>query len=532
MWTSEPALIAALAVFASLALSSIQSAIASRAGSDHPVHAFLRDGIRANGFRLFITVPRLLNKAHCVALPLYLHWILARLPLAAIAWSERLLNPLLNAVHVLLLAIVAGEALAIGSAASGIHAGHAALLFALTPQLYHALSARNFGLSARGAGLVLLTAFFAAAQMASASPHPAAWWLVLAVLGWLVWGFSTFAQQALVLLSLLLLFAGLWRPAAGAALGLALFLAVHPAYAWSYVRHTLRFQSAYARELAPIYVLQRRPSVWRDLVWDIWRKPSEVGLKRAVMYAYENPAIVVVLLNPLVIFSAGHLLSGAGTRQDDWVAFAGAVATAGLVAMLLTSARPTRFLGEPERYVEVVTPWACLYAASAAAELAGVALVWSMIASFGLINLAQLCASWMLMRHVTVANEEIDEVARVIDATGGPDIRFCCNNEQVTKMLMGRPWRFAYFIAVGQDYAGMTATEAFSRFPNLRPEACERVARAYRINWLLLDLKVFDRVFDTPPPDLQSMQSLYRTDRFALLRLQWHENVAAPLGVS
>jgi hypothetical protein len=138
----------------------------------------------------------------------------------------------------------------------------------------------------------------------------------------------------------------------------------------------------------------------------------------------------------------------------------------------------------------------------------------------------------MLMRHVTVTNDELDEVAQVVEAACGRGVRFCCNNEQVTKMLMGRPWHFAYFIAVGQDYAGMTATEAFSRFPNLRPVACERVARTYRVNCLLLDLKVFDHAFDAPPPDLQSVQSLYRSDRFHLLRLQWRDGAAAAPGAS
>ena len=138
-------------------------------------------------------------------------------------------------------------------------AGIAACLFALTPQFYHALSARNFGLSARGIGLLLLTAFFVAAYCVEALNMPAVSWPALALLGWLVWGFSTFAQQALCILSVLLfLLTGRFVPLAGAVLGLGLFIALHPSYSIGYLRHTFAFIRTYAKELAPIYILQRR----------------------------------------------------------------------------------------------------------------------------------------------------------------------------------------------------------------------------------------------------------------------------------
>ncbi|HEY4771779.1 MAG TPA: hypothetical protein VIH50_02005, partial [Steroidobacteraceae bacterium] len=135
-----------------LILSSTQAFIGARVGSDHPVHVFLTQNIRANGYRLFVRVPRLLNISYCAALPLYMHWIVSHFRAAAVYWCERLLNPVVNMLHVGVFGVMA----LLACRAAGLptlFVGLSTCAFALTPQFYHALSARNFGLSSRGTGL-------------------------------------------------------------------------------------------------------------------------------------------------------------------------------------------------------------------------------------------------------------------------------------------------------------------------------------------------------------------------------------------
>jgi hypothetical protein len=162
------------------ALSVTQAFIGARVGSDHPVHVFLTRGLRNNAYRLFVTIPNLLNTCHCAAVPLYLHWIVSHFRTRALYWSERLLNPVVNTLHVALFAAIA----AIAAAQQDLPPSFVALAtcaFALTPQFFHALSARNFGLSSRGSGMLLLSIFFLAAYCARTSwatvlglpPHPA-----------------------------------------------------------------------------------------------------------------------------------------------------------------------------------------------------------------------------------------------------------------------------------------------------------------------------------------------------------------------
>ena len=507
------------AIALTLTLSATQAFIGARVGSDHPVHVFITRNIRDAGYRLFVRVPRLLNTCYCAALPLYMHWIVAHFRPAAVYWCERLLNPVVNSLHVAAFAVLAMIAARVAGLPP-LYVGFATCAFALTPQFYHALSARNFGLSSRAMGLILLTFFFLAAYAAQTGVQPALSWCALAVIGWLVWGFNTFAQQAMCILSVILIAIGRqYAPLVGALLGLALFIAAHPRYSVGYLRHTLSFVRTYQRDLAPIYILAARVSIWRDLSWDIWAK-LRGGFGSAARYAYGNSLLIVSVLNPLCVLSCLAVLA----RQlppEGFVAYAGTVTLAGTIAMLITSLRSTRFLGEPERYVEAVAPWAAL----SATYVLGIGQHWTLFAAVIvlslLLDLLQLHASRILLRHTATRATQLKEIERIIQQRLPEGVRFCSNNEHVTKMLMQNDWDYAYCLAVGQDYCGMKLQTAFAAFPLLRRPACERIVATYRVNACLLDRTVFDTLFDQWPPDLRGMSIAYESPRFRLMILDW-----------
>jgi hypothetical protein len=451
--------------------------------------------------------------------PLYLHWIVAHFRTRALYWGERLLNPVVNTLHVVVFALLAVLAARVQGLPI-LFVGLATCAFALTPQFYHALSARNFGLSARGTGLILLTLFFLVAYAAGTGLEPALSWPALAVLGWLLWGFSTFAQQALCIISVILFVINRqYTPLAGAGLGLALFIVLHPRYSLGYLTHTLRFIRTYRRDLAPIYILATRKGIWRDLAWDIWAKAGE-GLTSAARYAYGNSLLVVLLLNPLSVLSCWAVLTGR-LPSGGFVAYAGAVALSGTVATLLTSFRATRFLGEPERYTEATASWAVLCGAYVLFSRHHWTLLAAASLLFLLMDLAQIHASRLLLRHVGNQTTQLDDIEAAVNERLTGEVRFCSNNEQFTKLLMRNGWHYAYCLAVGQDYCGMKVQEAFSAFPLLRRAACERIVATYRVNACLLDRTVFATLFDTPPPGLRGMSVAYESQRFRLLILDW-----------
>ena len=518
--------VAALAIVGiaiiSFAFSALQSRLSAGIGSDSPVHLLLIRGLRENGHRLFHKIPGLVNDTKCGAFPLYSHWVLSFLPKPGLVQAERYLNPLVNAVHVFVVGGALSLTLAGGSASSATIIGIVAL-FALTPQLYHVLSARNFGFSARGIGLLLLTLVFFAAYAVEADPRSIPAWAGLVASSWLVWGFSTFGAQSLCLTSVILLATGHWSASVGAILGLIPFIAVHPRYSLSYLKYTGRFIATYRTELAAVYILARRPSIWRDLVHDIW-----VGLRRdtiaGLRYAYENSVVIAVALTPVTLIAALSAIVGWNASAHPLMGYAADVALAGTVAAFATSFRPTRFLGEPERYLEAVTPWGAIAGGAAIIGWIGGSGLGVVVALFAVLVAGQMFGVRMLARRMGGSKANLTEVSSAIELRLGRDARVCSNNEQMTKLLMRNEWRFACFLVVGQTYCGMTPKEAFSVVPNLTREACEHIASEARINALLLDRLLYEDVFVQRPTDLVSIETGFQNDRFTLLFLTWREN--------
>jgi len=514
--TTSSVAILTLGVLLVLVLAGCQSAMSAGLGSDHPVHRFLVRAVRKNERRLFLQIPGLLNRTLCGALPIYMHWVLSWFSPSGLRWAERLLNPLVSALHVLL---VAGIAL-VATKSDGVEDINSALTacaFGLTPQFYHSFSARNFGLSARSIGLLFLTVFFACAQ--STISDGGLDWLSLIGSSWLVWGFSTFATQSMVLFSLvLILIAGTVVPLVAVAAGAALFVLVHPAYARSYLRSTLDFIITYAKQIAPIYILQQRYSIWRDLVWDAWCAFRQ-GPSSGVRYAYDNSILVVLLLNPLVCIGCWDFLWG-GMRSGGIRGFAGAISAASVAVVVLTSFRRTRFLGEPERYAEAAAPWGALAAIPAIADSLGTASVVWILVLFLVVDLAQVTLSGFVARRLRANQSSLDKLTAAIDGLR-IDVRLCSNNEQITKRLMLHDWKFACCISASDDYCGLSFSEAFPRYPMLRRKSMERIVAECRVNVCVFDRSLFDTIFNETPSGLLAMETVYESAGFRVTILKW-----------
>ena len=506
---------------AAFGLSFAQAKINARHGTDHAVHSFLIDCIRGNGGRGFVRIPRLINEAYIGALPLYLHWIFARFSNRTMRVAEVILNPAVNAIHT---CADGGVAFFVAREldASDMFAGVAALLFAFTPQFYHALSARNFGLSARSLGLIFLSCVFFFTWLSGQSDAGWIAWAMLIFSCFLVIAFSTFGLQVLVLVGAVLTILGYWQIALGAFGGVVLFLIVHPRYSVGYLVNTARFIAAYSQELAPRYVLARRFSIWRDLYRDIWTKFRNEGFKAGFRYAYENSFLILAGLNPLTLLAATGYLAFNPFADGSLLDFAGAVALGGVAIMLLTSVRPLRFLGEPERYVESVTPFAVLFATGLLYSLAIEATI-AVIALFSVLCLAQVQASRILARYLSQKPLSLDNVQALITAEQ-EEVRLASNNEQYIKLMLINPWVFSYCIAVGHGYCGMKIAEAFDPFPYLTREALQRIVEEYRINYCILDRQRFDTIFDERPRALTGHDILLETEGIRLVRLEWRND--------
>jgi hypothetical protein len=510
-----------LALLGSFSSTYIQAARLVNLGSDHPVHLFLASVIRENGHKLFIKVPRLVNEPFGGAYPLFLHWFLSFLTPRQINLVARFLNPTINVIQLLIIYLVLKQEALFGSGLAS-RAGSVCLIFALTPQFFHAKSARNYGISARPVGLLLFSIFAIFTYLAGLGGN-FAWVYWIGAIGtcFLIWGFNVFAQQAMVFFAIFfLLFFGSWTMLEIIAASLFMFIVVLPAYALNYLKHVFLFIKYYATDLADVYILKLRFSIWRDIIYDIWVMMAD-SFRKAFTYAYTNSLLIILFLNPLLFIAIlPALISNEG---NIFILFCSHMALLGLIVFLLTSFRLTRFLGEPERYVEMVTIFSTIAAVWYLATRFGHKTIPVILVYFVMINFLQFIIMLKISGGKSNQTSEIQQIAEIIrnKAPSEAIVRFCSNNEELTKLLMGNPWTFARLWSAEQKLGGFSIKEMFSIYPNFLKKPFESIIRLYRINFILLDKLNFNEIFEDNPEDRSRLEILLDNNNHTLYEMKW-----------
>lgn len=521
--TTGPTLPAAGLVFLALALvvsAGVPYLIVRRLvayASDHAFHVYLIRHMRENGRRMVTRMPRLVNDEEAeFGYPQFLHWALSWLPDQSTPLAALFLNPVVNGVQV----VVTFGALCLAGVSTSF-AGAASLLVAFTPQLFHLANSRGHGLSARPIGWLLVIVQVWSCYFVGVRIHPQLAFPIGVAAGYLIWGTSKFGQQGMVVLSLL--WTVLFRSSVmllEVMAATALFVLVHRGYAVRYLRNYAQFLRTYATQWADLMLLSVRPSIWRDLVIDIPRR-LRCSVLDGARYAYENTVVIVALLNPLTLVAA--LLWLRSVTAPPLVIFCVQATVAGLAATIATSFRRTRFLGEPERYAELVIPFATLAGA------------WALIERFGVWALAAVAVGYLVLDGVQVASAFRLAAAVERRYRGGPSnvvartretlrtaferepVRFASNQVDLVKRLMAEPWSFLWIGDTG-TYGGIPLREVFDPYPIVRKAALEQMLGRYRVNACLLDKTVYGTLFDGARIPLRP---LFETERYILYRIDW-----------
>ncbi|MBA3985965.1 MAG: hypothetical protein H0X63_05200 [Flavobacteriales bacterium] len=113
----------------------------------------------------------------------------------------------------------------------------------------------------------------------------------------------------------------------------------------------------YTKYIGPKFHMGYRYSIWRDFIYDFWVNFKKMGVIRGGEYIYRNPIIGILLGFPVLLLLIILLLSNfeALAITETNVIFLKLI-LCGIFLFIIFSFRATRFLGQPERYLEFLIP--------------------------------------------------------------------------------------------------------------------------------------------------------------------------------
>jgi hypothetical protein len=403
-----------------------------------------------------------------------------------------LLNPLVNLGMLVLLFLVVRTIVANDQIAAV-----ATILTGLTPQYYYLWNSRTKGLSGRGFGALLflalgLVGLHAAATGGYSSPHL----LIASVIVCIILYSSIFALQGVVLIAvaMALIFRDLFLLAAFLG-GLTLFIGSNWRYATGYLVGLWGYWNRYRTEMAARFILLDRPSVYRDFIYDFPRRllfgPSKAG---ALLYMYSNPIVIVAFLSPLLI------LSGVvGWHQLRWQSFSPPVAwaiqlsIAATAVCAVTSLRPLRFVGEPDRYVELIVPFAMFALASLIATLQSAPLLVGVLCYLVLTNIIQASVAIALRRRAQRQNDLrtglLETLRSNLATSARPASRAIVigNDSNLVTSLLTPDLMFVHYWPAEPTFAGFQFSKAFPRYPMLAPDVLVELVNKFRVTHIVFD---------------------------------------------
>lgn len=463
--------------------------------SDHPYHLGLINGIRKRKHRFLLSHPNFIGEIN-FGYPQLFHWVLSFLPKAFLDNYYYFIGAILNLLSLVLFLVLAIWAYPLLQIPISIDyfVLYSGLLYVLTPFSWAIWNAKNTGISARGLGLLLgyLYQFLIILYFYTGS------WIFLffifiSVL--IILLSSQFANQFILLT--LPLFAILYQNyflLAFPPLAFLLFYLINKELALNYIRAQYWHKTIYYKYLAKVFILKARPSIWRDLIYDIWKniiKRPTTGL----LYAYHNPVISIIIGIPVLGYLMFFFLvtNSFYTTEIEKLLFYNIIIA--LSIFFLTSFRKTRFLGEPERYVELVIPSIILLILSIKNESYLSITKTILILSILLIGIQFLIQ--YILNKVFIKNNPASkgqELVKTINQLQNQqhELRVFSNNQQFLKYVVQTDAKVLYTNLTSLYTGSFSFTEIYpERYGHISNKVIPGLIKEFDINCFILDTTMY-----------------------------------------
>ena len=468
-------------------------------GSDHYYHALVINGIRDNKHRFIVELSNFMTNNYA-SYPQLLHWVLSFFPekyALKIGKYSSVLFHLLSAFTLYLFAIEIYPYVAQGQGPSlETFLVYVGVIYVSTPYHYDMENAKNLNISARGIGLFLGQVFTYALVIYSINGQ----FEMLAVAGvsaTLIYMSSQFSTQYLLFSSPLfaLLF---WDPLLLLIpiVGVLPYFILMPKVAYLSFKGQLNHKRVYVKHLATKYILDIRYSIWRDWVYDFWvkflSKDSGLSFTKKLGYLITNPLVIVVFSMPFLIpvmVEITGLFHQTGILRTGNILYALIVPVGiGIFIFLATSFRASRFLGEPERYIEFSLGLIAILASEVfeSSTFLRVVIILSIIL---VLSRYYLYVTQVLKRRNEKFSNNLEVIRdRLLEVSEQKEVRLLCNNTFACKTFFDHRISIFWVTLLSEMTGSFHFEEIFKEsYSYIQEEIIAPISKEFDVNYLVID---------------------------------------------
>ena len=459
-------------------------------GSDHKFYEYYSLLIKKNNNNFFSYYSNFLNKMPVVD-PQFFFKLLSYLNKKQLNKTAYLLNPIVLTLLIVLCLLIFNKHL------NSYYGLFFIALVALTPQYFHQQNSRIYGLSVRGVGLILGLLFLFFYFSFEFYNFNFTYLIITLFIGYLVWGTNLFAQQALVFFSILYsIFFGNIFMLLIVLFSFVIFCIIHRNFAKVFVKTRIDYGKIYYSILSKKFLFPYRYSIWRDWVYDFWINKKK-SIKSRLSYVYTNSIFIVVFLNPLImisIYSYYNPIVVENIYLNQLYLFSNKISFIGFVTFILISFRFSRFLGEPERYLEAVIPFSTFSSLVFLINTYDNYSVELILLYFLIINIFQI--SFFVFFRKFIKND-ISVFSKKIKANiedlrnNGTEIRFASNQCDWSKFLLNTEWKFVHFIPVTYYCGGVHLNDYIDNYPFMSSSSFDKICSEFNLNVLLIEKSAY-----------------------------------------
>lgn len=509
----------------SVMLTAIQQRFLS-AGSDHYIHLAYIDSIRANNHRFITKVDSFINEDDFPDPQLY-HWILSFFPRQFVVSKCGYFNQLINCIMLgsfFVFCYYLHPYLATSLTVTQF-TRNAGLIFVFTPFYFYRWNAKNVGLSARGLGLLLGQLFLSALCLYLLNDNPVFLLisLLFAFLGLLS---SQFAFQMVIFFSVIasIVFSQ-YVLAIVPLLAILISLLLLRTKAIIFFKRQFQYKKVYHKLFAPKFLFTARYSIWRDFIRDFWRCFYDKNLLRSFEYIYRNPVISILVGIPSLTVAIFLCLSEFSNSKQLFLILPlthlCTILIIGLLIFLITSFRPTRFLGEPERYLEFFVPFSTVLATVLIGNNS------SILMSIFLISLSVIFIEIFLIEYLATKErgisiqKQVSKLVLYLDKFAPPHLnRVLSNNYEILKYFAGKRYKILNANVTSEFTGPFHYNDLFpDKHGRISKELISEVIEKFGINWFVLDTNLLSKSDLLRKTNPSTFREIIQVDNLTLFKI-------------